>query len=61
MPFRKLRRRLERAGWCLKRVRGSHHVFVKTGETPIVLPVHGGKVKAGYERLINKRLGQGGR
>lgn len=38
MRSRDLIRELERAGWSLDRVRGSHHVFVKPGHRPIVIP-----------------------
>jgi predicted RNA binding protein YcfA (HicA-like mRNA interferase family) len=31
-------RELHEAGWHLDRVRGSHHVFVKPGCRPIVVP-----------------------
>jgi len=34
--------RLREAGWSLKRIKGSHHIFGKTGEWRIVVvPVHG--------------------
>ena len=35
-------RKLERAGWSLKRIHGSHHIFAKPGERKIItVPVHG--------------------
>jgi predicted RNA binding protein YcfA (HicA-like mRNA interferase family) len=35
---------LESLGWTLKRVSGSHHIFVKEGKRErIVVPVHGNK------------------
>ena len=49
-------RLLESHGWLLTRVRGSHHVFTKAGELPISIPVHGGKVKAGYVKRIEKLI-----
>ena len=37
-------RLLESRGWILKRVSGSHHIFIKTGQSErIVVPVHGHK------------------
>ncbi|MGI9175319.1 MAG: type II toxin-antitoxin system HicA family toxin [Rhodothermales bacterium] len=37
-------RLLEKRGWELKRVRGSHHVYTKTGHPArISVPVHGSK------------------
>ena len=29
-------RKLERPGWTLKRVRGGHHIYAKTGEKKIL-------------------------
>ena len=41
---KKLCRLLEEAGWSLQRVRGSHHIFNKSGERKIItVPVHGNK------------------
>ncbi len=37
--------RLMLAGWSLKRIRGSHHIFGKPGEWKIItVPVHGGAI-----------------
>jgi predicted RNA binding protein YcfA (HicA-like mRNA interferase family) len=52
--FAVLRRLLERGGWKLVRVSGSHHVFKKAGAPDVVLPVHGGKVKPYYARQVEK-------
>jgi predicted RNA binding protein YcfA (HicA-like mRNA interferase family) len=56
--FAVVRRALERAGWILIRITGSHHVFrhPETGES-IVVPVHGNLVKYGYIRRIEKDFG----
>ncbi len=33
---------LEKNGWVLRRVKGSHHIFAKTGHTVrISVPIHG--------------------
>jgi predicted RNA binding protein YcfA (HicA-like mRNA interferase family) len=52
----KLRRRLEQAGWTLKRIRGSHRIFVKAGEGKIIsLPIHDNQqVKPGLATRIAK-------
>ena len=55
--FAVVRRELERHGWTLDRIKGSHHNFVKAGEKPIVLAVHGNKVKPWYIREIEKDFG----
>ena len=52
--FAIVRRMLERAGWTLIRISGSHHVFKKAGAPDVVLPVHGGKVKPYYARQVEK-------
>jgi predicted RNA binding protein YcfA (HicA-like mRNA interferase family) len=57
VPFRELRKYLESHGWTLDRISGSHHIFRKAGERPIVIPVHGHKVKHVYDREVRKRLG----
>jgi predicted RNA binding protein YcfA (HicA-like mRNA interferase family) len=54
--FREIRATLKLHGWNLARIHGSHHIFEKTGQANIVIPVHRGKVKPGYGRIIEKRL-----
>ncbi|HEX3654246.1 MAG TPA: type II toxin-antitoxin system HicA family toxin [Pirellulales bacterium] len=56
--FAEVKKMLERAGYTLARVRGSHHAFTKPNHPIIVIPVHRGKVKAIYVRQIEK-LGEG--
>ena len=57
--FGELRKLLERNGWELVRIRGSHHVFRKPGFRPLVIPVHRGKVKPFYVSQIRKILESG--
>jgi predicted RNA binding protein YcfA (HicA-like mRNA interferase family) len=54
-----LRRKLEQAGWALKRVRGSHHIFVKPGVSKIIsVPIHGTQqLKPGMATRIAKDAG----
>lgn len=49
-------RLLERHGWQLKRIKGSHHIYGKSGERSlIVVPVHGNQsLKPGLQRAILK-------
>ena len=54
--FAEVRRLLESHGWELSRIQGSHHVFTKEGETPIVVPVHNRRAKYAYVREIRKKL-----
>ncbi len=56
--FNDVRCLLEHHGWSLDREKGSHTVFVKMGEFPIIVPKSGGhKVKRTYLDQICERLG----
>jgi predicted RNA binding protein YcfA (HicA-like mRNA interferase family) len=50
---------LEKRGWRLARVTGSHHIFTKSGShLRITVPVHGNRdLKAGLQRSIMKQAG----
>lgn len=50
---------LERQGWELVRVQGSHHIYMKPGETVrISVPIHGNKdLKVGLLRHFMKQAG----
>lgn len=55
---REMERILERNGWTLVRVRGSHHRYEKQGQDSITLPVHAGKtLGTGLQRAILKAAG----
>ena len=43
-------------GYKLTRVNGSHHIFEKNDQDLINLPVHNGKVKKCYIKIIIKKL-----
>lgn len=46
---------LESRGWQLKRIRGSHHIFVKPGiAVRISVPVHRATLKRGLQRHLMK-------
>jgi len=47
---------IEKRGWKLKRVKGSHHIYVKEGEIfRISIPVHGNKaLKMGLQKHLMK-------
>jgi predicted RNA binding protein YcfA (HicA-like mRNA interferase family) len=47
---------LERKGWTLRRVHGSHHIYGKSGSTVrISVPVHGSTLlKRGLQRHLAK-------
>lgn len=48
-------RLIESHGWRLKRVRGSHHVYMKEGSTArISVPVHAAALKRGLQRHLMK-------
>jgi predicted RNA binding protein YcfA (HicA-like mRNA interferase family) len=52
--FGEVKKMLERRGYALTRISGSHHIFTKKGALPVSIPVHNGKVKAFYVRQIEK-------
>jgi len=53
---RQLVRLLEREGWVLKRIQGSHHILIKPGtKVTISVPVHGNKpLKVGLQKHLLK-------
>ena len=54
-----LARAVERRGWTLLRVNGSHHIYGKTGEVArLSIPIHGAKkLKLGLQRSLMKTAG----
>ena len=53
---KRLCRILEKNGWTLKRINGSHHIYGKDGTSVrATVPVHGGKpLKLGLQRHLMK-------
>lgn len=51
-----LAKAIERKGWSLVRVKGSHHIFVMSGRRErIVIPIHGNRpLKIGLLRALMK-------
>ncbi len=54
-----LAKAVERKGWILVRVKGSHHIFVMSGRRErIVIPIHGNRpLKIGLLRALMKIAG----
>ncbi|MEA3033946.1 MAG: hypothetical protein QOH86_1962, partial [Sphingomonadales bacterium] len=54
-----LARAVEKSGWILLRISGSHHIYGKSGETArLSIPIHGTKpLKAGLQRHLMKIAG----
>lgn len=50
-------REVEAAGWCLDRVKGSHHVFRKDGMRPLVIPHPKKDLGKGIVAAIRKAAG----
>ncbi len=50
---------LEKKGWSLKRIHGSHHIYTKTGmNLRISVPVHGNRsLKIGLQKSLMKSAG----
>jgi predicted RNA binding protein YcfA (HicA-like mRNA interferase family) len=53
---RELARAVQKRGWSLARIKGSHHVFVKAGHRErIVIPIHGSQpLKIGLLKSLMK-------
>jgi predicted RNA binding protein YcfA (HicA-like mRNA interferase family) len=54
--FSEIRKLLERHGWELKRINGSHHIFHGQGRPILSIPVHKNRVKAIYRRKIEQAI-----
>jgi predicted RNA binding protein YcfA (HicA-like mRNA interferase family) len=54
-----LARALERHGWSLRRINGSHHIYGKTGSNVrLSVPIHGSRpLKVGLLRHLLKSAG----
>ena len=52
VSFDEISRYLKHYGFLLDRVNGSHHIFKNSEETPIVIPVHNGRVKYCYVKKV---------
>jgi predicted RNA binding protein YcfA (HicA-like mRNA interferase family) len=50
---------MERHGWTLARIRGSHHIYTRPGAPrPVPLPVHGNTtLDIGLQRQIMREAG----
>jgi len=50
---------LEKKGWTLFRITGSHHIFTNPGSNlRITIPIHGNcDLKVGLQRVIMKQAG----
>lgn len=48
---------VEAAGWKLDRVKGSHHVYVKEGQRPVVIPHPKKDLGKGIVAAIRKAAG----
>jgi len=47
---------LQAFGYELARQKGSHQTFTKTGEFPVVVPIHRPHIKAVYVKKVIQRL-----
>lgn len=58
MKGKDLIRLLERNGWALDRIQGSHHMMVKPGCRSVSVPVHGNKdMRKGTAAAIIRQAG----
>lgn len=56
MKDKDLLKLLQKNGWKIDRIRGSHHIIVK-GDKTEVIPIHGKDVPTGLLNSILKRTG----
>lgn len=56
MTGKELVRQMQKAGWEIERVRGSHYIMKKNGKTEII-PYHTTDLKPGLLHSIKKRTG----
>lgn len=54
--FADIRRLLERHGWTLVRINGSHHIFQGEDRPLVSIPVHGGRFQPQYVRQVEKAI-----
>jgi len=56
MKVKELMRKLERQGWKLDRVKGSHHIFYNDkAKRPVVVPLHGNDIPEIWANEILKQ------
>jgi predicted RNA binding protein YcfA (HicA-like mRNA interferase family) len=56
--FPEVRQVLERHGWTLDRISGSHHMFRGKDRPLVSIPVHHGKVQPKYVRKVEKAVAE---
>ncbi|MDR2193960.1 MAG: type II toxin-antitoxin system HicA family toxin [Treponema sp.] len=49
--------KLQKNGWVLDRIKGSHHIFVKADHRPLPVPFHGNKDIGNLGKRILKEAG----
>lgn len=56
MKVKELVRELERQGWKLERINGSHHIFFhERAKRPVVVPLHGNDIPEIWAKSILKQ------
>ena len=50
-------REVEKAGWILSRINGSHHIFTKPGHPPLVIPHPKKDLGVGITKKLRKQAG----
>lgn len=56
MKDKELLRLLQKSGWKIDRINGSHYILVKDNQT-VSLPIHGKDIKKGLETAMLKKAG----
>ena len=58
VPFAEVLELVESRGWRLQKIWEPYRVFMKEGELPFLIPVHGQKVSSEYVNKIEAFFGQ---
>ncbi|MDR0662581.1 MAG: type II toxin-antitoxin system HicA family toxin [Spirochaetaceae bacterium] len=57
MTAKQIMDKLRANSWTLDRINGSHHVFVKNGRRPVLVPFHGNKDIGNLAKKILQEAG----
>ena len=57
MTAKEIMRILKKNGWKLDRIKGSHYVFVKEGQRPVPVPLHGNDDLGDFGKEILSQAG----
>ncbi|PID84485.1 hypothetical protein CSB09_00655 [Candidatus Gracilibacteria bacterium] len=56
VQWKDLEKIIKHNGYRLERIKGSHHIYSKENEDPIIAPVHNGEIKIPYKKRFRKQI-----